>query len=175
MKDTELILLILKNILLWYDPFETNKTPPGYGLPIPPSLLLHHVWEKIHSSAKVILFKLEPAGWRPQDNTQTMDYLTLKTPNPKCRLYWVLIEFIDWRYSQSCCFSTQLCDLCPSQASLWYALPPPPFPVWISILYLALLSISLIFLRYKHIQGSGSEARFELTEHCKLTNLSLYW
>ncbi len=23
-------------------------------------------------------------------------------PNPKCRLYWCLIEFIDWRYSQSC-------------------------------------------------------------------------
>jgi hypothetical protein len=26
----------------------------------------------------------------------------IKTPNPKCRLYWRLIEFIDWRYSQSC-------------------------------------------------------------------------
>jgi hypothetical protein len=25
-----------------------------------------------------------------------------KTPNTKCRLYWCLIEFIDWRYSQSC-------------------------------------------------------------------------
>jgi hypothetical protein len=22
--------------------------------------------------------------------------------NPKCRLYWCLIEFPDWRYSQSC-------------------------------------------------------------------------
>jgi hypothetical protein len=27
---------------------------------------------------------------------------TMKTENPKCRLYWCLIEFIDWRYSQSC-------------------------------------------------------------------------
>ncbi len=26
----------------------------------------------------------------------------IKTPNPKCRLYWCLIEFIDWRYSPSC-------------------------------------------------------------------------
>jgi hypothetical protein len=25
-----------------------------------------------------------------------------QTPNPKCRLYWSLIEFIDWRHSQSC-------------------------------------------------------------------------
>jgi len=30
-----------------------------------------------------------------------MDEGTIKTPNPKCRLYWCLIEFIDWRYSQS--------------------------------------------------------------------------
>jgi hypothetical protein len=26
----------------------------------------------------------------------------IKTPNSKCRLYWCLIELIDWRYSQSC-------------------------------------------------------------------------
>jgi hypothetical protein len=27
----------------------------------------------------------------------------IKIPNPKCRLYWyLLIEFIGWRYSQSC-------------------------------------------------------------------------
>jgi hypothetical protein len=26
----------------------------------------------------------------------------MKTQNPKCRLYWCFIEFIDWRYSQPC-------------------------------------------------------------------------
>jgi hypothetical protein len=31
-----------------------------------------------------------------------MDERTIKTSSPKCRLYWCLIEFIDWRYSQSC-------------------------------------------------------------------------
>ncbi len=31
-----------------------------------------------------------------------MDEGTIKTPSPICRLYWCLIEFIDWRYSQSC-------------------------------------------------------------------------
>ncbi len=30
-----------------------------------------------------------------------MDQITIKTPNPKCHLYWCLIEFIDWRYCQS--------------------------------------------------------------------------
>jgi hypothetical protein len=30
-----------------------------------------------------------------------MYQITVKTPNPKCRLYWCLIEFIDWRYTQS--------------------------------------------------------------------------
>jgi hypothetical protein len=27
-----------------------------------------------------------------------MDQVTIMTPNPECRLYWCLIEFIDWRY-----------------------------------------------------------------------------
>ncbi len=33
----------------------------------------------------------------------------IKTPDPKCRLYWCFIESIDWRYSQSwLVFSTPL-------------------------------------------------------------------
>ncbi len=28
--------------------------------------------------------------------------MSIKTPNPKCHLYWCFIEFIDWRYSHSC-------------------------------------------------------------------------
>ncbi len=31
-----------------------------------------------------------------------IDQITIKTPNPKCRLYWFLIEFIHWRFNQSC-------------------------------------------------------------------------
>ncbi len=31
----------------------------------------------------------------------TMDQRSINTPNPKCRLYWCLIEFIDWRHRQS--------------------------------------------------------------------------
>ncbi len=27
---------------------------------------------------------------------------SIKTSNPKCRLYWCLTDFIDWRHSQSC-------------------------------------------------------------------------
>ncbi len=33
---------------------------------------------------------------------ESMDEGTIKTQNPKCRLYLCLIKFIDWRYSQSC-------------------------------------------------------------------------
>ncbi len=29
-----------------------------------------------------------------------IDQITIKRPCPKCRLYWCLIEFIDWRYSR---------------------------------------------------------------------------
>ncbi len=31
-------------------------------------------------------------------------------------------------------FSTQFCELLSFQPSLWFSSPPPPFPVWISIL-----------------------------------------
>ncbi len=31
----------------------------------------------------------------------SMNQISIKTPNPECRLYWCLIEFIDWRYNQS--------------------------------------------------------------------------
>jgi len=37
-----------------------------------------------------------------------LDEGTIKTPDPKCRLYWCLIQFTDWRYSQSCWYSTPL-------------------------------------------------------------------
>ncbi len=52
---------------------------------------------------------------------RTIDEITIKTPNPKCRLYWWLIEFIDWWYSQSCWFFRPL---------LWTIAPltlPAPF------------------------------------------------
>ncbi len=31
-----------------------------------------------------------------------MYQINIQSPNPKFRLYWCSIEFIDWRYSQSC-------------------------------------------------------------------------
>jgi hypothetical protein len=42
-----------------------------------------------------------------------MDEGTIKTPNPKCRLYRCLIEFIDWRYSQLCLYFDPSCELFP--------------------------------------------------------------
>ncbi len=57
-----------------------------------------------------------------------MDQITIKTPNRKCRLYWRLIEFIYWRYSQSYWYFRPLCELAPIQPSHWFTCPP----VWIS-------------------------------------------
>ncbi len=43
----------------------------------------------------------------------------------KCRIYWCLIEFIDWRYSHSCWyFRTSFVNNCPS--NLLSGSPPPP-------------------------------------------------
>ncbi len=81
----------------------------------------------------------------------TTDKWTLKTPNPKCRLFFktdlitdfaalCLTDYIDWRYIQSwSVFSNQLVNCCPPWTkepylctvaplpSLWPP-PPPPFP-----------------------------------------------
>ncbi len=57
----------------------------------------------------------------------------LYAPNHTFRPYWCAIEFIDWRYSQSCWyFRPVLWNSAPLTFSLVHLYPPPPFPVWIS-------------------------------------------
>ncbi len=57
-----------------------------------------------------------------------MDQMTIKTPKPKYRLYWCLLEFIDWRYSQSMFgyFQSLLWTGAPLTSHWLY--PPPPIP-----------------------------------------------
>ncbi len=59
-----------------------------------------------------------------KDVTTSMGEGTIKTQNPKCRLYWCLIEFIDWRHSQSCLIFDLSCELLPL-----YLLSDIPFPL----------------------------------------------
>ncbi len=54
-----------------------------------------------------------------------MEEGTIKTQNPKCGLYWCLIEFIDWRYNQSCWYFWSLLWTVAPLPSIW---PPPPLP-----------------------------------------------
>jgi hypothetical protein len=56
---------------------------------------------------------------------KTMDQITTKTPNPKVHLYWCLLEFIDWRYSQSCWYFRHLLSAPPTFSMVR---PPPPLP-----------------------------------------------
>ncbi len=44
----------------------------------------------------------EVGSYSTLQKTLPMDQIYIKTSNPECRLYWCLIEFIDWRYRQSC-------------------------------------------------------------------------
>ncbi len=56
-----------------------------------------------------------------------MDEGIIKTQNPKSRLCWCSIEFIDWRYSQSCWyFRPSFMNYCPSNLSLVHL--PHPLP-----------------------------------------------
>jgi hypothetical protein len=49
----------------------------------------------------------------------------MKISNPKCRLHWCLIEFIGWRYRQSCWhFRPALRTIAPLTFSLVSSLPP---------------------------------------------------
>jgi hypothetical protein len=58
-----------------------------------------------------------------------MDQISIKTPNPKCRLYWCLIEFVDWRYSRSCWyFRTSFVNCSPSNLLTGSSTPSPPLP-----------------------------------------------
>jgi hypothetical protein len=57
-----------------------------------------------------------------------MDQISIKTPNPKCRLYWRFIDFIDWRYSHSCWYFRPLLWT-SAPLSFWLVhLPPSPLP-----------------------------------------------
>ncbi len=52
-------------------------------------------WQDLQKTKTIDSFSLR--GW-----LTGMDQITIKTQNCKCRLYWCLLEFIDWSYSQSC-------------------------------------------------------------------------
>jgi hypothetical protein len=65
----------------------------------------------------------------PISELQSMAQISMKTPNPKCRLYWCLIELIDWRHSQSCWyFRTLLWTRAPLTFSMVHLPPSPPLP-----------------------------------------------
>ncbi len=57
-----------------------------------------------------------------------MDLISIKRPNPKCLLSWCLIEFIYWRYSQSCWYFRPLLWTSASLTFSLVHLPPPPLP-----------------------------------------------
>ena len=89
----------------------------------------------------------------------TMDQISIKTTNPKCRLYWCLIELKDGRYSQSCWyFRPLLWTSAPLTFSLVHLIPPP---VWIINTYpgcarqLRKLNVAF-FSPIPHNSGPGS-------------------
>jgi hypothetical protein len=54
--------------------------------------------------------------------------INYKDTETKCRLYWCLVEFIDWRYSQSCWyFRLSFVNYYPS--NLISGSPPTPLPI----------------------------------------------
>jgi hypothetical protein len=65
------------------------------------------------------MFSMTPVSPPPPSRCSvscgSMDQITIKTPNPKCRLYWCFIEFIDLEIqSVMLVFSTPLVNQRPS-------------------------------------------------------------
>ncbi len=95
----------------------------------------HGLFVGLVVSVQEIFYPASAAQVSPVQNIfsspNTMDQIYINTPNPKCRLYWWLIEFIDWRYIQSCwSFRPLLWTSAPLTFSQVHLPPPPPFPAW---------------------------------------------
>jgi hypothetical protein len=61
--------------------------------------------------------------------SKVMNQISIKTLNPKCSIYWCLIEFTDWRNSQSCWYFRSLLWIsAPLTFSLVYLPHPHPLP-----------------------------------------------
>jgi hypothetical protein len=100
--------------------------------------------EKPFQAPPSCLGLLSPKSWI----VMPMDQITIKTPNSKCRLYWCLIELIDWRYSQSCWyFRPLLWTSAPLTFSLVH-LPPPP-------LFLCEISTGVWIYSVQCVTGGG--------------------
>jgi hypothetical protein len=125
--------------------------------PFPPFNLLIHILKKsltVRCSSRILpknrcstRKKRDSEKWRAALTALTMqeqpappmDKITLKTPNPKCRLYWCLIEFRDWRYSQSWWYFRPVVWTSAPLPSLQFT--SPPFPVWIGTGLYSLYSV----------------------------------
>ncbi len=88
------MLLRLKISISWRDPFKKEWLEKTWGLKSAgdPSPII--AWRRVASHSLNHLATLK--------SLLLIDQLTIKTPHPKYRLYWCLIEFIDRRYSPSC-------------------------------------------------------------------------
>ncbi len=87
-------------------------------LPIPPPLPLPDPENQRGRNAT-------HSTYRPR----SMDQISIKTPNPKCRLYWCLIEFIDWSSGDTVShvgFFNPSCEQEPVTFSLVHLPPSPP-------------------------------------------------
>ncbi len=74
-----------------------------------------------YSLCQLVSLSLSPSHWFARW-CGSMDHITIKTPNLKCRLYWCFIEFIDCRYRQSSWYFRPAPLTCSLVSS------PPPLP-----------------------------------------------
>ncbi len=116
-----------RGVLLPPDSTHTHLPPPIQRHPPTPTppLSLHLLRRKSPISCSLHDNHDCTEGARKGCN---MDQISIKTPHPKCRLYWCLIEFIDWRYRQSCWYFRPLLWTSATLTFSWFANPPPPPP-----------------------------------------------
>jgi hypothetical protein len=118
------ISVILTLIFMW-DKSWRSCSP----LSLPPLIQLHFRLHQLYWWDACRLGRIIGSIYRVRRKIRTKNYKQCrlfglyqlprisKIPNPKCRLYWCLIEFIDWRLERQSVmlvFSTPLVKYCPS-------------------------------------------------------------
>ncbi len=77
------------NYVLYLD--DRNEVPPVLAEDVLAGLQApHHLL--------ILSFLFMSDNFKLLQTASSIDQITIRTFNPKCRLYWCLIEFIDWRY-----------------------------------------------------------------------------
>ncbi len=114
------------------------------------------------------LYPMDYKLYRHQSKMSSYKKLTFKGT---LRQVFIRVYTVDWRYSQSCWYFRPSFVNCYTSSLLsGSTLPPPPFPVWISILYTHIQCV-----RGAGVWDSGPQTDKQLRQFFKWRHFALHF